>query len=137
MRVNAGLKSKRELIERMMKGEKFFLDDTIIYFDEKRQCSPFVAYRAGHYPEEHPLHAIFDCFEKMQTERPHHWTDDLDKGPILCEVWDSLLEKKFFRAVVEVSEDGKYKTQHIGDYYDEAKPVAPDHPMIYKPHEEK
>jgi len=111
MRVNAGLKSKKELIERMTNGERFKWKTHDIFFREETL-------------------SIFDEYKEFEIEKPHHWTDDLKDGPILCRVWNSegCKEINRYRDIIAFDRRG-FLTKY--SCYSNAEPVTPD--MLWKP----
>jgi hypothetical protein len=109
MKVNARIKSKLELLERMGDGELFYLDETTCVFFSPKTME------------------LLNRYAEMTTEREAHWTDDLVNGPILCRVWNDN-RGVFYRDVIDFK-DGMYETRTA--YYEHAEPVTPD--MCWKP----
>lgn len=74
--VNAGIKSKRELAERLMAGEEFFtLGGALISYEENASGSPF------RFRVKDGLHDVWNSYESLQKEAS--WYENIEK-PILC-----------------------------------------------------
>lgn len=78
--VNAGIKSKQELAERLMAGEVFWSSDHKIYYDE-REVNPF---RVG----TSALNGCWDDFKGFLIKK--EWTETIPEEGVLCWVSDSV-----------------------------------------------
>ena len=97
-RKNANIKSKRELIERMLAGEVFWLDGKKIEFDESGSYSPFSIGSAA-------LDASWGLFTEMEKECP--WHEDIPGCGVWCWVKDAESHKSVLRLITEYKKGHK------------------------------
>ncbi len=80
---NAGIKSKKEAVQRLIDGEKFYWGGLEMSFDPSR-TNPFRA-------EESDLTGYWYYYKKWEVK--FEWYDDLGEG-VLCWVWDGNEEPR-------------------------------------------
>ncbi len=124
--VNAGLKSKDELVRRLIDGEVFYHGKSRVYYDINRGGSPFV-FNNGF---TNNLDGIFDCWSTLQVEKKPDWTDDLEKGSILCECTPLPGGYSCFARIDHINEHLNYVSV-LGQQFKDATPVTPD--MLWNP----
>jgi hypothetical protein len=119
---NAGIKSTREAVERMMKGEIFFCEGVKLFCDFTSHGNPFrCIYPTG---ESFSINSLFDDIADWQKEI--QWEDDLANGPILCHVWsDDNRPTKLVRWIESFDEDG-YICANSKCIFENATPVTAD-----------
>ncbi len=88
---NAGIKSKKEAIQRLISGERFWFDEDEIYFD----TNDIYPLRIG----QCFLAGELNLFEKCKVEQIGiDWRENIGKG-VLCWVWDRNKEEKIIRVI--------------------------------------
>lgn len=118
-RVNAGIKSKGELADRLKAGEVFYIEGCKekMYYDEKAGGSPY-RYDDG------ALDNGWRLFKFLEVEVEVKWYDNITK-PVLCLIWDDV--EPDIKAVTFVSKYDEELDSFIGLYgidYDNAKPLT-------------
>lgn len=129
--VNAGLKSKDELVRRLIDGEVFYYEeDKKIFYDPVRKyifASPFV-YQS--HDEKMPMSGIFDQWYMLKIEKKPDWKDDLEKCSILCKCTPLRGSYSCFALIDHINEHLNYVCV-FGQQFKDATPVTPD--MLWNP----
>lgn len=84
--VNANIKSKKELYQRLLDGERFVLYSVSVYCDEKYN-NPF---RHGEVEFSIGNKELGNVKQRIETK----WYDNIPEKGVICWVWDSGDEKR-------------------------------------------
>ena len=99
--VNAGIKSKEELAQRLMDGEVFYCGGFKIYYDKDVAGSPFRF-------DDAFLKDGWDDYKALLTKQEIPWYEDPDSFPCLCWVsdFDKSPDKKDYLKIISDFDDG-------------------------------
>ena len=110
----ANVKSAKEMIERLLEGEVFILDDEYLDYRENYE-SPF---RLGNLPLQN-----FLCYEELLTEIA--WTEDLGRG-VPCWVWDEGDGERSIELITSISKSSNYPYEGSISSWQHAEPIKPE-----------
>ena len=118
--VNANIKSKEELAQRLMDGEVFYCGGFKIYYDKDVAGSPFRF-------DDAFLKDGWDDYKALLTKQEIPWYEDPDSFPCLC--WVDHFDKnprgdKHEADIIIWYEDGCYVPQRDGTPWKHATPVT-------------
>lgn len=114
--VNAGIKSKKELAQRLIDGEVFFNSNGHkVYFD----CGENNPFRVNYSP----MDSGWRHYEGFRVEPP--WYENITE-PAICWVWDSDEGSKLLQLVVSFGDDPDYPFTTKYNKFTNARPVTSD-----------
>jgi hypothetical protein len=118
MLVNANIKSKKELAQRLIDGEVFYTESGIkVFYDEIQDSTPF---RLGIY------NLVGDVWESYSSLfKEVNWWDNIPEEGVLCWVDDCDREPKRVAALITSKECGGYRSVG-GSRWTYARPVKPE-----------
>ena len=121
---NAGIKTIREAITRLMDGEVFYYQNKEIYYDECAiDGNPFC------YGTE-ILKSYFRNFEYWQVKTD--WRDNLSKkSPVLCWVWNESPEQKIPRLITGYRKGCALPYITTGGWFENAEKMTKEEALTY------
>lgn len=117
--VNAGIKSKKELAERLINGEVFYHNGSLARTEIKFILDYANPFRYG----SDQLNLVWSEYESMLKEVA--WYEDITE-PVICWVWDSDEVDKTPRVVESFGDDPDYPFTTNNNKFMNARPVTPD-----------
>lgn len=134
--INANIKSKRELAQRLLDGEVFYLGNgcTRLYFDETDGNSPFRIVQVDCTKVRYASQAMeprWIDYHSLQIKKEVKWYDKLDgtaQNGVYCFVWDDGYEFNPLKPEIELivayhaEESGFYGASGI--FWQNAKPMT-------------
>jgi hypothetical protein len=117
MLVNANIKSKKELAQRLIDGEVFYIDGNQILFCENTGTDPF------RFNNE-SLYSCWNAYERFQKEV--NWWDNIPEEGVLCWVSDTNKNLKSNPSIVKRKDFGGNFITTNGTPWFYATPVQPE-----------
>lgn len=111
---NAGIQSRKEAVQRLIDGEKFYWGGLELRFDPSR-TNPFRA-------EESDLTGYWYYYKKWEVK--FEWYENLGEG-VLCWVWDDNEEWRQLRVITRYDSEAvsKFGTKNCA-WFEHAEPMT-------------